>query len=147
MPARSRSKSRGRSPARSRSQSKSAETPKRSASKAKKVAFNKKDTDRKRSKSRARFKALPKEYQMNELFKAFTEFDVNGDGVLTKEEIYEGMLKRGTRLSPSMISELMAYADDNNDGTISIDEFEKVAIELGLIDIMVVYIVKVRDNE
>ena len=27
----------------------------------------------------------------------------------------------------------------NNDGTISIDEFEKVAIELGLIDIMVVY--------
>ena len=54
---------------------------------------------------------------------AFSAFDLNGDGVLTAEEIYQVMTELGENVSLSDAKDMVAAADANGDGKINFDEF------------------------
>lgn len=54
---------------------------------------------------------------------AFSAFDLNGDGVLTAEEIYQVMTELGENISLNDAKDMVAAADANGDGKINFDEF------------------------
>ena len=54
---------------------------------------------------------------------AFSAFDLNGDGVLTAQEIYQVMKELGEDVSLKDAESMVAAADTNGDGKINFDEF------------------------
>eukprot|EP01043_Picozoa_sp_COSAG02_P072491 COSAG02_NODE_13684_length_1362_cov_1.985748_1_plen_419_part_01 len=54
---------------------------------------------------------------------AFKEFDTNGDGLLTREEIRKGFAKLGEDMNDADLERFMALADSNHDGKIDYTEF------------------------
>ncbi|XP_063687844.1 uncharacterized protein LOC134821110 [Bolinopsis microptera] len=54
---------------------------------------------------------------------AFKDFDQNGDGIITVDELPEVLESIGLKPSPEEVSEMVAKVDINNDGIIDICEF------------------------
>jgi Ca2+-binding EF-hand superfamily protein len=61
---------------------------------------------------------------------ALNEFDLNGDGILSKEETAIGLRKLGVTLLPSELDAIMRAFDVDQKGSVEVD---------GLIDIMTIY--------
>ena len=53
----------------------------------------------------------------------FSEFDTDGDGTVSKEELREGFAKIGEHLSEEDMDAIMGLVDQDGDGTIGYDEF------------------------
>ncbi|KAG7277579.1 hypothetical protein CRUP_013897 [Coryphaenoides rupestris] len=61
---------------------------------------------------------------MKELKDAFKEFDMDGDGEITTEELRQAMIKlMGEHMARSEIDAIVKEADDNRDGTVDFEEF------------------------
>ncbi|CAL8379512.1 calcium-binding protein 5a [Gadus morhua] len=61
---------------------------------------------------------------MKELKDAFKEFDMDGDGEITTEELRQAMTKlMGEHMAASEIDAIVKEADDNGDGTVDFEEF------------------------
>merc|ERR1711936_687792 len=58
--------------------------------------------------------------------KAFQVFDMNGDGLITAEEIRETMRLLGESVSEDDIREMVVAADSNGDGLIDFSEFSNL---------------------
>uniref|UniRef100_A0AAV2LG09 EF-hand domain-containing protein n=1 Tax=Knipowitschia caucasica TaxID=637954 RepID=A0AAV2LG09_KNICA len=64
---------------------------------------------------------------MKELKDAFKEFDMDGDGEITTEELRSAMCKlMGEHMSRKEIDTIVKEADDNGDGTVDFEEFVKM---------------------
>ncbi|KAM8836729.1 calcium-binding protein 5a isoform 1-T2 [Spinachia spinachia] len=64
---------------------------------------------------------------MKELKNAFKEFDVDGDGVITTEELRAAMGKlMGEHMSRKEIDSVVKEADDDGDGTVDFEEFVRM---------------------
>ena len=62
---------------------------------------------------------------------AFAEIDVDGDGELTADEIYQALAKRNAGVSLERVQEIVAAADTDGNGTVSQQEYvEAVAKDL-----------------
>eukprot|EP01095_Lingulamoeba_sp_RSL-Kostka_P001434 TRINITY_DN1200_c2_g3_i1.p1 TRINITY_DN1200_c2_g3~~TRINITY_DN1200_c2_g3_i1.p1 ORF type:complete len:203 (-),score=90.66 TRINITY_DN1200_c2_g3_i1:139-747(-) len=53
----------------------------------------------------------------------FEDFDKDGDGFITKDEIAQTMKKIGVQLTDKQIQDMINEADEDNDGVISYQEF------------------------
>ncbi|KAI9536703.1 Calcium-binding protein 5 [Dissostichus eleginoides] len=64
---------------------------------------------------------------MKELKDAFKEFDTDGDGEITTEELRSAMTKlMGEHMSQKEIDSIVKEADDNGDGTVDFEEFVRM---------------------
>lgn len=61
-----------------------------------------------------------------ELRKAFKEFDTNGDGVISPEELNQVMQSIGEKLTADEIQVIIQEVDNNGDGRIDYNEFCKI---------------------
>ncbi|XP_077393388.1 calcium-binding protein 5-like isoform X1 [Festucalex cinctus] len=64
---------------------------------------------------------------LKELKEAFIEFDLDGDGSITSDELKRAMLKLlGEQTSKKEIEAVVKEADDNGDGTVDFEEFVRM---------------------
>ncbi|XP_051569263.1 calcium-binding protein 5-like isoform X2 [Myxocyprinus asiaticus] len=64
---------------------------------------------------------------LKELKEAFREFDMDGDGSITKEELRHAMQKLlGESTNKKEIEAVVREADNNGDGTVDFEEFVKM---------------------
>jgi len=56
--------------------------------------------------------------------------DVNGDGIVTKEELRTSLKGLGEEISDEVVNEMIAIADENGDGKVDIEEFIKASAAL-----------------
>ncbi|XP_010743430.1 calcium-binding protein 5b [Larimichthys crocea] len=64
---------------------------------------------------------------LKELKEAFREFDIDGDGSITSDELRHAMIKLlGEQTSKHEIEEVVREADNNGDGTVDFEEFVKM---------------------
>ncbi|KAF7659516.1 hypothetical protein LDENG_00295950 [Lucifuga dentata] len=64
---------------------------------------------------------------MKELRDAFKEFDIDGDGAITTEELRLAMNKlMGDHMNRQEIDDIVKEADDNGDGTVDFEEFVRM---------------------
>uniref|UniRef100_A0A3B5MLE7 EF-hand domain-containing protein n=1 Tax=Xiphophorus couchianus TaxID=32473 RepID=A0A3B5MLE7_9TELE len=64
---------------------------------------------------------------LKELRDAFREFDIDGDGSITSEELKFAMIKLlGEQTSEKEIGEVVKEVDDNGDGKVDFEEFVKM---------------------
>ncbi|XP_070704197.1 calcium-binding protein 5b [Pempheris klunzingeri] len=64
---------------------------------------------------------------LKELKEAFREFDIDGDGAITSDELRHAMMKLlGEHASPKEIDQVVREADNNGDGTVDFEEFVKM---------------------
>ena len=54
---------------------------------------------------------------------AFAAMDIDGDGELTAEEIYKALSKHDAAITMERVTELVARADVDKNGTVSRDEY------------------------
>ncbi|XP_028267717.1 calcium-binding protein 5b [Parambassis ranga] len=67
---------------------------------------------------------------LKELKDAFKEFDIDGDGSITSEELRLAMLKLlGEQTSKKEIDAVVREVDNNGDGTVDFEEFVKMMSE------------------
>ena len=59
----------------------------------------------------------------HDLEETFNAFDANGDGVLSKDELKNGLLSLGVKLSSEEIEGVMAVLDTDGNGEIDSHEF------------------------
>jgi len=59
-----------------------------------------------------------------ELELAFKVFDTDGSGMITRDELREKLTTLGEKLTEDEVSELLAEADSDNNGSISFEEFK-----------------------
>ncbi|AWP18776.1 putative calcium-binding protein 5 isoform 6 [Scophthalmus maximus] len=61
---------------------------------------------------------------LKELKDAFREFDIDGDGSITSDELRHAMVKLlGEQTSKNEIDAVVREADNNGDGTVDFEEF------------------------
>ncbi|XP_060111871.1 calcium-binding protein 5 [Heteronotia binoei] len=64
---------------------------------------------------------------LQEMRDAFKEFDANGDGEITLDELYQAMQRlMGERLTAREIADVVKEADVNGDGTVDFEEFVRM---------------------
>uniref|UniRef100_A0A3Q1EY18 Calcium binding protein 5b n=1 Tax=Acanthochromis polyacanthus TaxID=80966 RepID=A0A3Q1EY18_9TELE len=64
---------------------------------------------------------------LKELKDAFREFDIDGDGSITSQELRHAMIKLlGEHASKTEIEAIVKEADNNGDGTVDFEEFVKM---------------------
>uniref|UniRef100_A0A3B5A1U9 Calcium-binding protein 5-like n=1 Tax=Stegastes partitus TaxID=144197 RepID=A0A3B5A1U9_9TELE len=64
---------------------------------------------------------------LKELKDAFREFDIDGDGAITSDELRHAMVKLlGEHASKTEIEAIVKEADNNGDGTVDFEEFVKM---------------------
>uniref|UniRef100_A0A3P8TCD9 EF-hand domain-containing protein n=1 Tax=Amphiprion percula TaxID=161767 RepID=A0A3P8TCD9_AMPPE len=64
---------------------------------------------------------------LKELKDAFREFDIDGDGAITSDELRHAMIKLlGEHASKTEIEAIVKEADNNGDGTVDFEEFVKM---------------------
>ncbi|XP_070556029.1 calmodulin-like [Ptychodera flava] len=62
----------------------------------------------------------------DDLYQAFREFDRNGDGYITIDELRRTMKKLGETISEDELREMMKEADQDGDGRVNYKEFAKI---------------------
>ena len=62
----------------------------------------------------------------NMIVQSFNFFDVNDDGIITKDELAQLLKIDNADLSDDVLEYMVQQVDLNNDGTISFDEFVKM---------------------
>ena len=67
--------------------------------------------------------------QTDELRKAFSAMDANGDGVVEKDELKNLLKGLGEDVNDAVVDEMMALADTDGDGKVNFEEFVKAATE------------------
>ena len=70
-----------------------------------------------------------KTMSMDKLKAQFLEMDLDTSGYITKDELKQGLLKKGKDVSEEVVDELIKMADKDADGKINIDEFLKAVAE------------------
>ncbi|KAF6259031.1 hypothetical protein COO60DRAFT_1062491 [Scenedesmus sp. NREL 46B-D3] len=65
----------------------------------------------------------------------FTEFDKDGDGHLTSEEIAVALNSRSVEITPAQIKEFIRAADENNNGTVERAEFPQLIFHMAIADL------------
>ena len=60
------------------------------------------------------------------IVQSFNSFDVNDDGIITKDELAQLLKIDNADLSDDVLEYMVQQVDLNNDGTISFDEFVKM---------------------
>ena len=63
------------------------------------------------------------EQQVEEFREAFTEFDIDGDGTITTQELGTVMRRLGERPTDAELKDMIAEVDVDKSGTIEFDEF------------------------
>ncbi|KAM6449630.1 calcium-binding protein 5 [Liasis olivaceus] len=64
---------------------------------------------------------------LQEMRDAFKEFDTNGDGKITLDELHQTMQRlMSERLTPREIADVVKEADVNGDGTVDFEEFVRM---------------------
>ncbi|KAM8723528.1 calcium-binding protein 5b [Acanthopagrus latus] len=64
---------------------------------------------------------------LKELKEAFREFDIDGDGSITSDELRNAMIKLlGEQTSQNEIEAVVKEADNNGDGTVDFEEFVRM---------------------
>jgi len=72
---------------------------------------------------------LTKREDLEEMRKAFIEFDSNGDGKLTREELINGLLKVKTPTeAKNEVDRIMTMIDNDNNGYIEYEEFLRASL-------------------
>ena len=64
------------------------------------------------------------------LLKLFDDFNTDGSGSVDEDELYFTLKKAGIRVSKRIVKAMMASADENNDGEISKEEWDKLIMGL-----------------
>lgn len=64
--------------------------------------------------------------EKTELIKAFQKIDLNGDGYITHNELYKVLTKKGEKMTPEEVKDVIALADTNQDGKLDYHEFCKL---------------------
>ena len=67
-----------------------------------------------------------KKKNFNMIVQSFNFFDVNDDGIITKDELAQLLKIDNADLSDDVLEYMVQQVDLNNDGTISFDEFVKM---------------------
>lgn len=65
------------------------------------------------------------------LLRVFNQFDMDGSGEITKQDLKLAFTKFGKKLSNQEMDDLMAAHDEDKDGTISFEEFKKMMLQEG----------------
>eukprot|EP00775_Hariotina_reticulata_P011035 gene11035-11190_t len=65
----------------------------------------------------------------------FTEFDEDGDGHLTAEEISKALRSRGVEASPDQVQLYIQATDDNNNGMVERSEFTNFIFQMAVADL------------
>jgi calcium-dependent protein kinase len=73
--------------------------------------------------------ALVSQGEKEEIIKTFKAMDVNNDGVLSKQELRQGLINAGKMFSDEEIEEIFAKIDIDGSGTISYSEYMAAAID------------------
>ena len=60
-----------------------------------------------------------------DLIKAFKKIDINGDGFITHDELYQILTKRGDRMTKAEVRTMIDDADFNGDGKLDYEEVIK----------------------
>eukprot|EP00090_Calanus_glacialis_P014995 TRINITY_DN23888_c0_g1_i1.p1 TRINITY_DN23888_c0_g1~~TRINITY_DN23888_c0_g1_i1.p1 ORF type:complete len:165 (-),score=69.29 TRINITY_DN23888_c0_g1_i1:89-583(-) len=63
------------------------------------------------------------EQQVEEFKEAFSEFDIDGDGTITTQELGTVMRRLGERPTDKELKDMVAEVDEDKSGTIEFDEF------------------------
>ena len=58
--------------------------------------------------------------------KVFTEFDLNGNGIISTSEFSKVMQQMGQELNADEMKDLLQLIDDDNSGSINFQEFLKL---------------------
>lgn len=64
--------------------------------------------------------------EKTELIKAFQKIDLNGDGYITHNELYKVLTKKGEKMTPEEVKDVIALADTNQDGKLDYHDFCKL---------------------
>lgn len=64
------------------------------------------------------------------LLAIFRQFDVEGDGKITKENIVEAMAKMGHTITQEELDDIMRKHDSKRDGYLTFDEFKQVFFKI-----------------
>jgi calcium-dependent protein kinase len=75
------------------------------------------------------FNALVSQGEKEELIRTFKAMDVNNDGVLSKQELRQGLIAAGKMFSDEEIDEIFTKIDIDGSGTISYSEYMAAAID------------------
>lgn len=67
-----------------------------------------------------------KKYTYDELKQAFEFFDRDGSGYITKEELRLALNRLGKSCSDKELNAMISVNDDDGNGKISFDEFQKL---------------------
>ena len=73
--------------------------------------------------------ALVSQNEKEEIIRTFKAMDVNNDGVLSKQELREGLINAGKMLSDEEIDDIFIKIDIDGSGTISYSEYMAAAID------------------
>ncbi len=71
-------------------------------------------------------KKFNRKYTYDEMKEAFDFFDRDCSGYVTKEELYEALKKLGKRCSQKELNTMIKTCDDDGNGKISFEEFQKL---------------------
>eukprot|EP00878_Enallax_costatus_P014356 GHUV01015016.1.p1 GENE.GHUV01015016.1~~GHUV01015016.1.p1 ORF type:complete len:174 (+),score=44.41 GHUV01015016.1:82-603(+) len=82
-----------------------------------------------------RRRRIPSTTYNDPLAHIFSEFDKDGDGHLTSEEIAEALNSRNVEITPEQIREFIRAADDNNNGTVERAEFPQLIFHMAIADL------------
>ncbi|PKA48150.1 Calcium-dependent protein kinase 17 [Apostasia shenzhenica] len=74
------------------------------------------------------------EEEIRGLKEMFKNMDADNSGTITAEELRQGLLQQGTKLSDAEVEQLMAAADADGNGTIDYDEFITATMHINRMD-------------
>jgi len=69
---------------------------------------------------------IPEQAYNEDVMAAFKVFDIDGDGIITREEAMTTFRNLGEDLTEEKLEALMTQLDTDNDGTINYAEFAKL---------------------